>query len=346
LDSKLKAVAKTKPAQGLEIINADEPCILPGHVKIKLETASICGTDLHIYDWDSWASSRMKPPVITGHEFAGTIVEVGEGVSQDRMGEFVSSESRISCGHCPQCLKNQAHLCNNFVIIGVDRNGGFAPYTVIPAKNARTTSSVIPKEIACMQDAIGNAVHAVMYNQVKDQTVLITGLGPLGLFAAAICKTMGAKKIYATEVSDYRIALGKKMGADEIINPLTSNATETLQSLEPQGVDFTLEMSGHSSSLNLASKHTRRGGQICLLGLFPGLLDQVDLNTIVLHGKVIQGVTGRKQWETWDQMQDLLVNKHLDLSPIVTHQMHYLEIEKAISVLKAGQAGKVVLHFN
>jgi threonine 3-dehydrogenase len=200
----------------------------------------VCGTDLHIYNWDAWSSGRIEPPRVIGHEFCGTIVEVGEGVTDRKVGDFVATESHIVDGTCRLCRLGLGHLCENTRILGVDVDGGFAPYAVIPAMNARPTSAVVPRAVASMQDAIGNAVHTVMDGPVEGQNVLITGLGPIGLFAVAICKALWAKKVYATEVSPYRIELAHKLGVDMVLNPLKDDVHAALSDCVPEGFDATL----------------------------------------------------------------------------------------------------------
>lgn len=341
----MRAIAKARPEPGVEIIDVEEPATRPGHVKIEVEHGSICGTDLHIYNWDAWSSGRIRPPRVIGHEFCGTIVEVGEGVSDRAVGDFVASESHIVCGHCRQCLNGQGHVCVNTVILGVDVDGGFARYAVIPSANARPVPSVVPRRVASLMDALGNAVHTVMAGPVEGQTILITGMGPIGLFAAAICKALGAAKVYATEVSPYRIELAANVGADTILNPARENVGEALHRLEPGGVDATLEMSGHPSSLPLALEHTRPGGRVSLLGVFPDVLDCFDLNKAIFKGLDLQGIVGRRLYETWDQMNWLLTEKGLDITPIITHEMPYGSIDEAMQTLRAGKAGKIVLSF-
>lgn len=329
----------------MEIIDAPEPQVLPGTVKIRLEAASVCGTDLHIYSWDGWSSSRIKPPRIIGHEFCGSIVDVGEGVTDRKVGDFVSSESHIVCGHCRQCLSGQGHVCVNTSILGVDVDGGFAEYVVIPKDNARPTSRQVPTRIAAFQDALGNAVHTVMDGPVKDQTILITGMGPIGLFAVSICKALGARQVIVTEVSPYRIGLAEQVGADVILNPTKDDVSARLKELAPGGVDGTLEMSGHPSSLPLAIEHTRPGGRISLLGVFPENTQAVDINALIFKGITAQGIAGRRLWQTWDQMTELLAGGQLNLDPVITHQMHYTEFQTAMELMKAGNAGKVVFTF-
>lgn len=342
----MKAIAKVRAAPGVEIIDAAEPQVLPGTVKIKLEAASVCGTDLHIYNWDAWSASRIHPPRIIGHEFCGTIIEVGEGVTGRKAGDFVASESHIVCGHCRQCLMGQGHVCVNTRILGVDVDGGFAEYVVIPEQNARPTSREIPKKIACFQDALGNAVHTVMDGPVEGCSILITGLGPIGLFAAAACKALGAKRVVGTEVSPYRIELAHKLGLDFVLNPTTSDMERELLDLEPCGFDGTLEMSGHPTSLSLAVRMTRPGGRVSLLGVFAESDQCMHVNEMIFKGLAVHGIVGRKLWETWDQMHDLLTNKGLDVAPVVTHEMHFTQFQEAIELMKRGQAGKVVFRFD
>ena len=341
----MKAVAKTSPAPGFDIVEVDEPQVRPGCVKVKVERASVCGTDLHIYNWDPWSAGRIKPPRIIGHEFCGRVVEIGEGVTDRKVGDFVATESHIVDGTCAFCLRGEGHLCMNTSILGVDVDGGFAPYAVIPAMNARPTSEVVPQTVASMQDAIGNAVHTVMDGPVEGQAILVTGMGPIGLFAVAVCKAVGARKVYATEVSEYRIGLAKTIGADVVINPAKQDAYTIIERLEPDGVDGTLEMSGHPAALDLAIEMTRPGGRVSLLGLFADRIRFMDLNKVIFKGLRMQGIVGRRLWETWDQMHWLFTEKGLDLCPIVTHQMHFTEIERAMQILKAGEAGKIVLSF-
>jgi threonine 3-dehydrogenase len=342
----VRAIAKVRPEPGVEIVDAEEPDTGPGEVKIKLEAASVCGTDLHIYSWDPWAANRIHPPRIIGHEFCGTIVEVGEGVEGRHVGQFVASESHIVCGHCRQCRNGQAHVCVNTRILGVDVDGGFAEYVSIPANNARPTDPAIPREVAAFQDALGNAVHTVMDGPVKDQTILITGMGPIGLFAATICKALGAAKVIATEVSPYRIGLAHHVGVDLVLSPTDGDIAATLEKEAPGGVDATLEMSGHPSSLALAIEATRPGGRLSLLGVYGNALQTIDVNAAIFKGLRIQGIVGRRLWETWDQMHELLLSQKLNLAPVVTHQMHYTEFQKAMELMKKGQAGKVVFCFD
>ena len=341
----MRAIAKTTPAPGLEIIDVIEPAVRPGHVKVRVERGSVCGTDLHIYNWDAWSAARIHPPRIIGHEFCGTIIEVGEGVTDRKVGDFVATESHVVDPKSPMYLAGDGHVDDTTEILGVDIDGGFAPFAVIPQLNARPVPDSVPKEVASMLDALGNAVHTVMDGPVEGRKILITGLGPIGLFAVAICRALGADKVYATEISPYRIALGEQLGVDTILNPSKEYADEILAKLEPKGVDATLEMSGHPSALDLAIRSTRLGGRLSLLGVYSDVLKAVDFNQIIFKGLQVHGIVGRRMWETWDQMNWLLSMKGLDVTPIVTHQMPFTEVEEAMQTLKQGQAGKIVLDF-
>lgn len=342
---RVRAIAKVQPAPGLDLIDAPEPAPKPGQVLLRVEKGSICGTDLHIFQWDGWAASRIRPPRIVGHEFCGTVVALGEGVTDRRVGDFVASESHIVCGQCLQCRSGQAHVCANTSILGVDVDGGFRPLAAVPAANARPTPDSVPRTWASMQDAIGNAVHTVCAGPVEGRSVLITGLGPIGLFAVGICRALGARRVVGTEISPYRIGLAESMGIDAVVNPATEDASAELKRLEPGGFDAALEMSGHPSSFGLVVEHTRPGGRVSLLGVFPSALDFVDLNTVVFKGLDVQGIVGRRLWDTWERMQELLGGGGFDPGPVITHELpacHYLD---AMSLLASGQAGKIVLDF-
>lgn len=341
----MKAIAKARPAPGLDLVEVAEPEIRPGHVKIRVERGSVCGTDLHIYDWDAWSSHRVKPPRVIGHEFCGTVVEVGEGVTTHQVGDFVSSESHIVDETDPDYLRGDGHIARSTRLLGVDVDGGFCPYAVVPVMNARHTPSIVPKSVASMQDALGNAVHTVMDGPVEGQRILITGMGPIGLFAVAICKCLGAEKIYATEVSPFRIGLAEQLGADVVLSPAILDISAELSKIEPHGLDATLEMSGKRSSLDLALRHTRPGGRVSLLGLYADTEIGIDLNNLIFKGLRLQGIIGRKMWETWDQMTWMFTEKGLDVNAVVTHEMPFENFEDAMQTLKKGEAGKIVLTF-
>ncbi len=343
---RVKAIAKVRPEPGVEVIDVNVPEPGPGEVKIRLQAASVCGTDLHIYNWDQWAASRIRPPRVIGHEFCGIVEAVGPGVTERKIGDYVASESHIVCGHCKQCKHGQGHVCVNTRILGVDVDGCFASHVVIPVANARPTDPSIPKDIACFQDALGNAVHTAMAGPLQGRTVLITGMGPIGLFAVSICKAEGAAKVIVTEVSPFRLDLAAKVGADVILSPADGDLCARIEQGAPGGVDATLEMSGHPSSLELAVQCTRPGGRISLLGLYGVPVQTVDMNAVIFKGIDIQGIVGRRMWQTWEQMTGLLKGNKLNLRPVITHEMHYTEFHVAMELMKQGKAGKVVFTFD
>ncbi|HWP31067.1 MAG TPA: L-threonine 3-dehydrogenase [Fimbriimonadales bacterium] len=341
----MKAIVKSKPAPGLDFLDVPEPTLRPGHVKVRVRYGSICGTDAHIYRWDPFAAERIKPPRIIGHEFSGIVEEVGEGVTNLKPGDPVASESHIVCGKCKQCLNGQAHVCVNTKILGVDVDGGFAPYVVIPEANARKVPKSVPLEIACVQDPLGNAVHTVFAGPVEGQDILITGMGPIGLFALAVCKASCAKSVAVTEVSEYRLNIARKLGADVILNPsyLTSKGTlEALQDAYPEGVDGVLEMSGHPDALDLAVSMVRPGGRISLLGLYSSDFVNFRANDLIFKGVEIQCIIGRRLWDTWDRMTQLLEGGKLNLEPIITHRFPYSNFIEAMELMIGGKAGKIV----
>ena len=341
----MKAIAKTRPEPGLELIDVAEPAVRPGCVKLRILTGSVCGTDLHIDKWDAWASGRISPPRVIGHEFCGEIIEVGEGVTERAVGQIVASESHIVASDSVWLQRGEGHIDPDTVILGVDTDGGFSPYAVVPWENARPVPKGVPLSVASMMDALGNAVHTVMDGPVEGRTILVTGLGPIGLFAVAICKALGAETVVATEVSPYRMDLGKQLGADAILNPMRDDVYALSKQLVPGGFDAVLEMSGHPGSFDLALETLRPGGRLSLLGVFGDRLRFVDMNRVVFKGIQMHGIVGRKLWETWDQMTDLLENRGLDVSPVVTHEMPFDEYRAAFDTLASGQAGKIVLRF-
>ncbi len=340
----MQAIAKVRPEPGADLINVDEPHVKPGHVKVRVMRTSVCGTDVHIYKWDEWSARRIQPPRIIGHEMCGVVEEVGKGVFDRKPGDYVASESHIVCGHCVQCRRKQAHVCQNTRILGVDVDGVFAPYVVIPAENARPTSRSVPPEVATVQDPLGNAVHTALAGPLYDRSVLVTGCGPIGLFAIGICKAKGARRVIATEVSPYRLNLAAAMGADLLLNPKRDDvAKAVLKETRGVGVDAVLEMSGHPASLHQAIHLVRSGGRISMLGIFPTESLDVDFNEIIFKGIEIQGIVGRKLWDTWDRMYELLLHG-LDVTPAITHTFHYTEFSSAMELIQRGECGKVVFH--
>jgi threonine 3-dehydrogenase len=340
----MKAVVKTRAGAGLELHEVPIPEIGPHEVLIKTRAMSICGTDLHILNWDPWAAKRLKPPLIIGHEFCGDIVAVGKDVTSVQVGDFVSGESHIVCGVCNLCRTGNAHICRNTQIIGVDRDGCFAEYIALPAENAWGAPPEMPAEIAALQENFGNAVHTALATPVAARKVLVTGCGPVGLMAILVVRAAGARAIYATDVSDYRLQLAKKLGTLLAINPTTENTVGIIRdATDGEGVDVLLEMSGAPSAIRDGFDLLKKGGAAVLLGL-PSKPFEFDLaNLLIMKGITAYGIAGRKLWETWYEARGLLRGGAVDLTPIVTHKFKLEEFEKAFATMASGESGKVVM---
>ena len=346
----MQAVVKTRPElNGTEICTVDIP--KPGYndVLIKIKTVSICGTDVHIYNWDAWSANRIKPPLIYGHEFAGEVVEVGPGVTNTKAGDFVSGECHIACGHCHNCRTGMAHICENTKIFGVDINGIFAEYAVIPAGNIWQNDPELPPEICSIQDPLGNAIHTIFSTDIVGRDVAVLGVGPIGAMAVSICKNVGALKVFAIgRKNKYRIDLAKKVGADytylasdDVVNDIRSRT-------DGKGVDVVLEMSGNTKAVVQGLKLLRSGGTMSLLGVYAEPLT-VDLsNLVVFKYATIKGINGRLMFDTWYRMRGLLKNKQIkkDMGYIITHHFKFHEFEKAMQTMRGGNSGKVVLYLD
>ncbi len=344
MSEKMRAVIKAKAAPGAEMAMVEIPQVARGEVLVKVKATSICGTDLHIYKWDPWARSRIKPPMVFGHEFAGEVVELGEGVTTLRPGDYVSAETHIVCNVCYQCRIGEAHICSNLSIIGVDRPGSFAEYITIPADNGWLNPPDMPPEVASIQEPFGNAVHTALSTELAGRTVLVTGCGPIGLMAIGVAKAAGAAAVYATEVTPYRLALASHMGPDLILNPTEVDVvSQIMTATHGFGVDVLLEMSGNPSAIHEGFAVLRSGGYAALLGLTSGPIE-LDLNDeIIFKGATVYGVAGRKIWETWYQTRALLSSRAVDVGPIITHQLPLEKFEEGLKLMSAGQCGKVVL---
>lgn len=346
MNSMMKALVKEKSAPGVVIRNIDIPQPGPNDVLVKVLAASICGTDLHIYKWDSWAASRMKPPVVIGHEMSGIIVKVGSAVKNWNKGDYASLECHKICGQCYQCRTGQAHICRDYTILGVDFDGCFAEYARVPEANLWKNDQGIPPEIACLQDPVGNAVMAVASTDIIGKNVLITGCGAIGLFAVGIARVLGASRIITVDINDYRLKIAEQMGSTRTINPLRQNIVEeVLLDTKRNGVDVFVEMSGNKQSLHNGLKTVKNGGQVALLGL-PEEKICLDLaNEIIFKGITLSGITGRKIYETWYKTSALL-NGILDVSPVITHKMKLEQYEEAFRIMQSGQCGKIILYPN
>lgn len=338
----MKAVAKAKAGEGLELVETETPRPGPGEVLIKVAAASICGTDLHIYSWDEWSRSRITPPRILGHELCGHIEEVGPGVEEFAPGDYVSVESHIYCGRCYMCRTGRAHLCENVRIIGVDRDGAFAEYIVVPQRVLWRNDPALPARIAALQEPFGNAVHAVKRAEVGGKLVAVFGDGPIGIFACAIAQVLGARGVWLVGLSKARLDTGKKLGADEVIDASRTDPLAELRRLSGgRGVDVILEMSGASAAWENALRAVRPGGRVVAFGLSKGAIPW-ELNTVVFNEIEIIGVVGRLIFETWYETQKLLAE--LDISPAVTDELPLEDFEVGFEKLFRREAVKVVLY--
>jgi threonine 3-dehydrogenase len=331
----------------MELSNVPVPACGPSDVLIRVHAAGVCGTDLHIWEWDHWASNRLKPPVTIGHEFAGRIEKLGveaaaEGLLQ--LGDLVTAEGHIVCGHCLPCRTGNSHLCIRTRIIGVDRDGAFAEYIAMPASNVMKLDG-IPLEIGAIMDPVGNAVHTVLEgNDVAGSTVFVLGCGPIGCFACGVAKAAGASVVIASDLNDMRLELAKKMGADLTLNAGREDVMARIREVTGgDGVDLVCEMSGHPAGHAQAFAAARVGGRVNLLGT-PSQPTEVDFaRDVIFRGLTLYGVTGRKMYTTWHQMMRFLRNGQLDPAPVITHRFKLEEIADAIRVIKEGKAGKVIL---
>ncbi len=343
----MKALRKTQPARGLQMDTVAVPMIGPTDVLVRVKTASICGTDLHIYGWDRWSQGRIKPPVTLGHEFCGTVERVGDEVRAVKPGDFVSAEMHVNCGHCQQCRLGQAHICQNLRIIGIDQDGAFADFVRIPASNIWKLDAAIPEHYGAILDPLGNAVHTVLAGPVAGQTVLVTGCGPIGLMSIAVAKACGSSTVFATEMNEKRRAMAKKMGADVVLNPAAEDAVaKILAETNGTGVDALLEMSGNPTAIQQGFKALRAGGRASLLGI-PTENVPLDLvNDVIFKGATVQGIYGRRMYETWVQMTALLKAGRLNLEPLFGERTSLDKFEGAFTLLQSGLAGKILLYPN
>ncbi len=340
----MRAVVKPRPGPGFELQEVPVPQIGPRDVLIKVRATSICGTDLHIYRWDTWAQGRIKPPLIIGHEFCGDVVAVGKEVRTVKEGDYVSVESHIVCGSCAYCRTGNGHLCPYTQIIGVDRDGSWAEYIAVPAENAWANPPDLPPHIATLEENFGNAVHTAFAIDLRARKVLVTGCGPVGIMAIAVARAIGARAIFATDITDYRLNLARQMGADVTINAKTEDVVQRILELtDGEGVDAWLEMSGAPAAIEQGFQVLKPGGEVALLGLPPEPM-RVDWNNwIIFKGIKVHGIIGRRLWETWYQIRGLLRSGAVNLEPLVTHTFPLEQFEEALAVMASGQSGKVVL---
>jgi threonine 3-dehydrogenase len=341
----MKALAKIKPEEGLWMIDAPVPVCGHNDLLIKIKTTAICGTDVHIYNWDKWSQKTIPVPMITGHEFSGIVEAVGGEVDGFSIGDRVTGEGHITCGHCRNCRAGKRHLCRNATGIGVNRTGCFAEYLVIPAYNAFKLDDYISDEIAAVFDPLGNAVHTALSFDLVGEDVLITGAGPIGIMAAVVARHAGARYVIITDVNEYRLELARTMGVTRAVNINRRKLSEVMSELHMlEGFDIGLEMSGNSEAQRQMFSLMNNGGKVSLLGIPSGKCE-IDWNEIIFKGLTLKGIYGREMFETWYKMA-AMVRTGLDITPIITHQMPVDEFLQGFEIMKSGRSGKILLHWD
>ena len=338
----MDALAKTKAAPGLELIQVERPVPRDDEVLIKIRKTAICGTDLHIYKWDAWSQKHIEPTRVIGHEYVGEIAELGSSVKKLKVGQRVSGEGHIVCGVCRNCRAGNAQWCKYTKGVGVNRDGAFAEYLCIPASNCIPISEDLDEEIVSFFDALGNATHTALMFDLIGEDILITGAGPIGIMAAAICRHAGARHVVITDVNDYRLSLARELGATATVNVTREKIEDVMQaSRMVEGFDVGLEMSGAVSAFDQMLSVMRNGGKISLLGLFGGSVP-LDMDRIILKCLTLQGIYGRRMYETWYKM-GAMVESGLDLKKLVTHRFRYTQFQEAFDVMSTGNSGKIIL---
>ncbi|CDG23253.1 L-threonine 3-dehydrogenase [Xenorhabdus poinarii G6] len=341
----MKALSKLKSEEGIWMTDVPTPTIGHNDVMIKIRKTAICGTDVHIYNWDDWSQKTIPVPMVVGHEYVGEVVAIGQEVKGFEIGDRVSGEGHITCGHCRNCRGGRTHLCRNTTGVGVNREGAFAEYLVIPAFNAFKIPENIPDEMAAIFDPFGNAVHTALSFDLVGEDVLVSGAGPIGIMAAAVCKHVGARHVVITDVNEYRLELARKMGVTRAVNVSEENLTDVMAELGmTEGFDVGLEMSGAPPAFRTLLNTMNHGGRIALLGIPPSDM-AIDWNQVIFKGLFIKGIYGREMFETWYKMA-ALIQSGLDLSPIITHQFAIDDYQKGFDIMRSGQSGKVILNWD
>ena len=338
----MKALVKKKPEEGIWLDDVPEPEVGHNDVLIQVRKTAICGTDVHIYNWDDWSQATVPVPMTVGHEYAGVVVEVGSEVAGLKPGDRVSGEGHVTCGHCRNCRAGRRHLCRNSQGVGVNRPGCFAEYLVLPAFNAFPLPAEIDDDIASILDPLGNATHTALSFDLVGEDVLITGAGPIGIMAAAIARHVGARFVVITDVNDYRLGLAGKMGADRTVNVARESLDDVMADLGmEEGFDVGLEMSGNGQAFRDLLRVMNNGGKVALLGIPPGEL-AIDWTQVIFKGLHIKGIYGREMFETWYKMTAML-QSGLDVRPILTHHFPIDQFQDGFDIMRSGRSGKVIL---
>ncbi|MBI4386268.1 MAG: L-threonine 3-dehydrogenase [Elusimicrobia bacterium] len=342
----MQALCKSSSRAGVDLVTSEPPSIAKDELLLKVRRASICGSDMTLYHWNSWAPGRIKTPLIFGHEFCGTVVETGPEVREVSKGDFVSVESHIFCGECVPCRNDQKHVCQNLQIIGIDRQGGFAEYARVPARCAWKHSDAALQDIGSLMEPLGNAVYATLIEPVEDQTVLVLGCGPQGLFAIQVARASRARRVIAVEGAPLRKRLAAQMGADIVLDPADPDlASRIRKETQGAGADVVLEMSGSPAAIHLGFSALRNGGRFTAFGIPPGELKVRWAQDIVFRGLRIHGVAGRLIFKTWETMDRLLRSKAIDVRPVITHRFSLSDYARAFETMASPkkECGKVLL---
>lgn len=342
----MKSLAKNRAEPGIWMEDTPVPEIGPNDVLVRIKKSAICGTDLHIYKWDDWASKTIPVPMVVGHEYVGTIEKLGSEVRHLSVGQRVSGEGHIVCGHCRNCRAGKRHLCRNTLGVGVNRPGSFAEFLSLPAENVFPIPDDIDDELASIFDPFGNAVHTALSFDLVGEDVLITGAGPIGVMAVAICKHVGARHVVITDVNPYRLDLARKLGATRAVDVSKDNLASVMKELDmKEGFDVGLEMSGVESAFQGMIQSMNHGSKIALLGIPPGGRMAIDWNQVIFKGLVIKGIYGREMYETWYKMTSML-QSGLDIRPVITHRLPIDRYIEGFEAMKSGQCGKVILEWD
>jgi threonine 3-dehydrogenase len=340
----MKALIKKESKPGLWLEDVQEPKIGINDVLIHVDRTGICGTDLHVYEWDAWAQQTIPVPLVVGHEFVGEVVEVGSNVADFHPGNVVSAEGHVVCGRCRNCLAGRRHLCKDTKGIGVNRPGAFAEYISVPVTNVWQHREDIDRDVASIFDPFGNAVHTALSFNVLGEDVLITGAGPIGIMAAAVVKHAGARFVVITDVNEYRLELARRMGVNVALNVTKARIRDLQAQLRmKEGFDVGLEMSGNAAAFREMIENMCHGSKIAMLGI-PSKSIDINWNTVIFNMLTIKGIYGREMYETWYKMT-VMLESGLDIRPVITHRLHYTEFEKGFEVMRTGQSGKVVLNW-
>ncbi|MBW2524782.1 MAG: L-threonine 3-dehydrogenase [Deltaproteobacteria bacterium] len=338
----MKALVKSKREPGIWVDDVERPVIGPNDLLIRIHKTAICGTDIHIYNWDEWSQKTIPVPMVVGHEFMGEVADIGGAVRGFDIGDRVSGEGHVTCGYCRNCRAGKRHLCRNTIGVGVNRTGAFAEYLCLPAFNAFKLPPSIADDLASIFDPFGNAAHTALSFDLVGEDVLITGAGPIGCMAAAICKHVGARYVVVTDINEYRLDLARKLGASRAVNPKEVTLREVIDDLGmTEGFDVGLEMSGAPSAFSDMLDAMNNGGRIGLLGIPPSDT-RIDWNHVIFKGLIIKGIYGREMFETWYKMSSMLMSG-LDIAPIITHRFAVDDFQQGFDVMGSGQSGKVVL---